>query len=114
MADIPTDGVEIKCTLPETSLESAVTSLHLGDPDRKRAIWFFDSIDSAERRPRLFHEWIVLRLRRKKDGPGESTLKLRPARAELLVDDFRAGAGHFGDRYSVEWDWATTRCSPPA
>ena len=106
MADIPTDGVEIKCTLSDTSLDSAMTSLHLGDPDRKREIWFFDSIDSTQPRPRLFHAGIILRLRRKKDGPGESTLKLRPARAELLIGDFRAGADHFGERYSVEWDWA--------
>jgi hypothetical protein len=106
MADIPTDGVEIKCTLSDTSLDAAMTSLELGDPDRKREIWFFDSIDPAHRRPRLLHAGIILRLRRKKDGPGESTLKLRPARAELLIGDFRAGAGRFGERYSVEWDWA--------
>ncbi len=104
MADIPTDAVEIKCTLSDTSLDSAMTSLHLGDPDRKREFWFFDSIDSTQQRPRLFHAGIILRLRRKKDGPGESTLKLRPARAELLIGDFRAG--HFGKRYSVEYDWA--------
>ena len=84
----------------------SMTSLDLGDPDRKREIWFFDSIDPAHRRPRLLHAGIILRLRRKKDGPGESTLKLRPARAELLIGDFRAGAGRFGKRYSVEWDWA--------
>ena len=53
MADIPTDGVEIKCTLSDTSLNLAMTSLHLGDPDRKREVWFFDSIDQASRRPRL-------------------------------------------------------------
>ncbi len=109
MADTPTDAVEIKCTLSDTSLDSAMTSLHLGDPDRKREIWFFDSIDSTQQRPRLFHAGIILRLRRKKDGPGESTLKLRPARAELLIGDFRAGAGHFGERYSVEWDWANDK-----
>jgi hypothetical protein len=109
MADTPTDAVEIKCTLSDTSLDSAMTSLHLGDPDRKREIWFFDSIDSTQQRPRLFHAGIILRLRRKKDGPGESTLKLRPARAELLIGDFRAGVGHFGERYSVEWDWANDK-----
>ena len=106
MSDIPTDAVEIKCTLSDTSLDSAMASLHLGDSHRKRTIWFFDSIDSTQDHPRLFRAGIILRLRRKKDGPGESTLKLRPARAELLVDDFRAGTGHFGERYSVEWDWA--------
>jgi len=106
MADTPIDAVEIKCTLSDTSLDLAMMSLHLGDPDRKRTVWFFDSIDSTQQGPRLFHAAIILRLRRKKDGPGESTLKLRPARAELLIGDFRAGAGHFGDRYSVEWDWA--------
>jgi len=106
MVDTPIDAVEIKCTLSDTSLDLAMMSLHLGEPDRKRTIWFFDSIDSTERHPRLFRAGIILRLRRKKNGPGESTLKLRPARAELLVDDFRAGAGHFGEDYSVEWDWA--------
>ena len=106
MADTPIDAVEIKCTLSDTSLDLAMMSLHLGDPDRKRTVWFFDSIDSTECHPRLFRAGIILRLRRKKNGPGESTLKLRPARAELLVDDFRAGAGHFGEDYSVAWDWA--------
>jgi hypothetical protein len=109
MADIPTDAVEIKFTLSDTSLDSAMTSLHLGDPDRKRTIWFFDSIDSTQNRPRLFHTGIILRLRRTKDGPGESTLKLRPAQESLLDGDFRAGAGRFGERYSVEWDWANDK-----
>ena len=106
MADTAIDAVEIKFTLSDASLDLAMTSLHLGDPDKKRTIWFFDSVDSMKCHPRLFRAGIILRLRRKKDGPGESTLKLRPARAELLVGDFRAGAGHFGERYSVEWDWA--------
>lgn len=109
MADTPTDAVEIKFTLSDTSLDSAMASLDLGDPDRKRTIWFFDSIDSTQHGARLFLAGIILRLRRKKDGPGESTLKLRPARAELLVGDFAAGVGRFGERYSVEWDWANDK-----
>lgn len=106
MADIPIDAVEIKCTLSDDSLEPAVTSFDLGDPDRKRKIWFFDAIDPERNDLRLLRAGIILRLRRKKDGPGESTLKLRPAQPELLIGDFRAGAGLFGNRYSVEYDWA--------
>ena len=81
-------------------------SFGLGDPDRKRQISFFDSIDPARNDLRLLRAGIILRLRRKTDGPGKSTLKLRPGLAELLVGDFRAGAGRFGKRYSVEYDWA--------
>lgn len=106
MADIPIDAVEIKCTLSDGSLKPAVRSFGLGDPDRKRTIWFFDSIDPERNDLRLLRAGTILRLRRKKDGPGESTLKLRPAQPDLLVGDFRAGGGRFGDRYSVEFDWA--------
>jgi hypothetical protein len=102
----PVDGVEIKCTLSGSSMQPAMSSFDLGDPDRKRKIWFFDSIDPVRNHPRLLRAGIILRLRRKDDDPGESTVKLRPAQAELLVGDFRAGTECFGKSYSVEYDWA--------
>ena len=53
MADIPIDAVEIKCTLSDASLEPAMTSFGLVDPDRKRQIRFFDSIDPVQNELRL-------------------------------------------------------------
>jgi hypothetical protein len=106
MTTTPVDAVEIKCTL-SGSLDAAVASFHLDrDPDREREIWFFDRLDAAGTAPQLLRAGVILRLRRKTEGRGETTLKLRPARAELLVGDFRAGSGQFGENYSVEWDWA--------
>lgn len=106
MTSTPVDGVEIKCTLSGTSLQPAIVSFRLGDPDRKREIWFFDSIDMVHDHPRLLQAGIILRLRRKNDGPGESTVKLRPAQEKRLVGDFRADTDPFGKSYSVEYDWA--------
>jgi hypothetical protein len=103
------DAVEIKCTLSGTALQPAMAAYGLRDPDREREIWFFDSIDAAQDHPRLLQAGIILRLRRENDGSGESTVKLRPAQAELLVRDFRAGTDRFGNSYSVEYDWAHDR-----
>jgi hypothetical protein len=110
MAEITVGSVEIKCTLSGISLEAAIRSFDLSRaPDKTREIWFFDSIDPGTRKPRLLQADIILRLRREKDGSGESTAKLRPAQAERLVGDFRPSHHHFGKRYSVEWDWAHDR-----
>jgi hypothetical protein len=106
MITTPVDAVEIKCTL-SGSLDAAVASFHLDRaPSRERDIWFFDKLDAAGTAPQLLRAGVILRLRRKTGGRGETTLKLRPARADLLVGDFRAGSGRFGESYSVEWDWA--------
>lgn len=110
MAEIAADAVEIKCTLSGLFLESAIKSFGLSRaPDKTREIWFFDSIDPGTGKPRLLEAGIILRLRRKRDDSGESTVKLRPAQAELLDGDFRPSRHRFGKRYSVEWDWAHDR-----
>jgi hypothetical protein len=110
VAETIVDAIEIKCTLSGLSLEAAIKSFGLSRaPDKTREIWFFDSIDPGTGKPRLLEAGIILRLRRKKDGAGESTVKLRPAQAELLDGDFRPSRHHFGKRYSVEWDWAHDR-----
>ena len=109
MSTTPVDAVEIKCTL-SGDLGPAVASFGLGrNPDRKRQIWFFDKLDTTGAEPQLLRAGIILRLRRKKDDDGETTVKLRPARPERLVGDFRAGSGRFGEAYSVEWDWARSK-----
>lgn len=106
MCDAPVDAVEVKCTLSGDGPEPAIASFGLGEPDRRRTIWFFDALDPATGEPRLLRAGVILRLRRRKNGSGETTLKLRPARPELLVGDFRAGVDRFSGRYSVEYDWA--------
>jgi hypothetical protein len=106
MGDIPVDGVEIKCTLSGAALDGGVASFGLQRVAAKRQeVWFFDTIDPVSHDLRLLLAGVVLRLRRKKDRSGTSTLKLRPASPELLVGDFRAGSGRFED-YTVEYDWA--------
>lgn len=68
------DSVELKLTIPDTDLRSAVDSLDL-DPleARMRQVIFFDTPDLT-----LYNNGLVVRSRRMQGGRGDSVVKLRP------------------------------------
>ena len=104
---IAVDGVEIKFTVARAGLDGALASYGLrGGDAKKRDVFLFDELDIATGFPRLLAAAIVLRLRRKKDGSGTTTLKLRPADGYRLTGDFAAGSEAFAD-YTVEVDWSS-------
>lgn len=68
------DSVELKLTVPDSGLRSAVDSLDL-DPleARMRQVVFFDTPDLA-----LYRNGVVVRSRRMQGGAGDTVVKLRP------------------------------------
>lgn len=68
------DSVELKLTVPDSGLRSAVDSLDL-DPleSRMRQVVFFDTPDLT-----LYEKGVVVRGRRMQGGRGDTVVKLRP------------------------------------
>jgi hypothetical protein len=108
------DGVEIKATLSGAQIDAAVASFGLRPADAKRqVVYFFDVVEDTgskdpSRRLRLFTSHVILRVRQRASGKGESTLKLRPADRGRLTGRWAAGSRHDG-KYRVEYDWAAHR-----
>jgi hypothetical protein len=111
---IAVDGVEVKSTLVGPQIEAAIESFGLDSREAaRRIIYFFDVIEDARsqgsRRPlRLLTAGVILRLRRRPNGRGESTLKLRPADPHRLTGRWTTGSEHAGE-YRIEYDWAASR-----
>ncbi|MEJ2887698.1 hypothetical protein [Actinomycetospora aeridis] len=109
MADEPAIGVEVKATLEGDDVARELSALGLsGDGAQRQTIWFFDALDE-DGELRLLTASIIVRLRQKKQGgKWTSTVKLRPAALDRLLDDFAPGSEAFGGDYKVEYDWSAT------
>jgi len=111
---IAVDGVEVKSTLVGPQIVAAIESFGLDSGEApRRVVYFFDVIEDVRsqgpRRPlRLLTAGVILRLRRRPNGRGESTLKLRPADPHRLIGRWAAGTKHGGE-YRIEYDWAASR-----
>ncbi len=74
------DSVELKLTVPDSGLRSAVDTLNLDPLDAEmRQVIFFDTPDLA-----LYSHGVVLRGRRMQRGAGDTVVKLRPLPQDLL------------------------------
>ena len=79
------DSVELKVSVPEVRRRSAVESLRLDPLDGQlRQVFFFDTPDLA-----LNRTGVVVRARRIQRKPGDTVVKLRPFRPELLTPSLR-------------------------
>lgn len=89
------DSVELKLTVPDSGLRSAVNSLDL-DPleARVRQVVFFDTQELT-----LYASGIVIRSRRIQGGAGDTVVKLRP-----LPKGVRLDKGHRPKGLEVEVD----------
>lgn len=89
------DSVELKLTVPDTDLRSAVNSLDL-DPleAQMRQVVFFDTPDLS-----LYTNGVVARGRRMQGGGGDTVVKLRP-----LPKGVRLGKGQRPKGLGVEVD----------
>jgi hypothetical protein len=113
--DMPTH-VELKVSLDAVEADDGMRKLELDkDEARKRTIWFFEGVD-ADGSPGelpLLRRGIILRARGKKDGSGDSTVKLRgpegcldPALWHRRIEAF---GGDAEDDAKIEGDWAADR-----
>lgn len=89
------DSVELKLTVPDSGMRSAVESLDL-DPleARMRQVVFFDTPDLT-----LYNSGVVVRARRMQGGAGDTVVKLRP-----LPKGVKLGKGQRPKGLSVEVD----------
>jgi hypothetical protein len=108
--------VELKVSLEAGEADDGLRKLDLKTDDaKKRTIWFFEGVDadgSPGQLP-LLERGIILRARGKRDGSGESTVKLRgpegcldPARWRARIEKFGSDAK---DNAKIEGDWAADR-----
>jgi hypothetical protein len=79
------DTVELKLTVPESSLRSTVRALEIDPLDAQiRQVFFFDTPDLA-----LNQVGVVARARRIQGKGGDSVVKLRPVVPDMLPQELR-------------------------
>ncbi len=89
------DAVELKLTVPESGMRSAVDSLGIDPLDaRMRQVIFFDTPELT-----LNQAGVVVRARRMQGGTGDSVVKLRP-----LPKGVKVGKGERPKGLSIEVD----------
>lgn len=83
------DSVELKLTIPDSDLRSAVSALHLDPLDAEiRQVFFFDTPDLA-----LNKSGLVVRARRVQRKGDDTVVKLRPVDPHELPAKVRAAQG---------------------
>jgi hypothetical protein len=83
------DSVELKVSVPEVHRRSVVEALRLDPIDAQlRQVVFFDTPDLV-----LNRAGVVVRARRIQRKPGDTVVKLRPFRPELLTPALRRSQG---------------------
>jgi hypothetical protein len=108
------EWVELKVTLGGTQVDTGLRTFDL-DPDgaaaERREIFFCERVGSLSD-PMvlpLFARGIILRIRKIRDGPDDSTVKLRGPEGSVDPELWRVRARAFGDDARIEGDWAADR-----
>jgi len=78
------DGVEIKANVAGADVAAALDVLELDDSTHMR-IWFYEDLRAAVPPFPLFEQHLILRVRVKKNGDTDSTVKLRPCDRSRLT-----------------------------
>jgi hypothetical protein len=100
------ESVEIKVTLAGSNVDKAITRLEL-PPGKGWCILFCDDVTAgvAPLTP-LLNIGVILRVRKKSDANGDSTVKLRPCRWSQLSEDFFNNRKNGQTQLKIEADWA--------
>lgn len=101
---IPVDSVELKVTFPDPARALAAFGQPAEPTKKPRQIWFLD-VRATGGSPRLLAHDVVLRVRRNRDGDGDTTAKLRPVDPDRLTGRWALSHSDHDD-YGVEYDWA--------
>lgn len=106
------DWVELKVTLGADQVDAGLDGFALEPTSaERRSIWFCDWID-AHGGPTmlpLLARGVILRVRKVRGGPDDSTLKLRGPEGCLDPLLWRQRTQAFGDDARIEGDWVTDR-----
>jgi hypothetical protein len=106
------EWVELKVTLGAKQVDAGLAGFGLepGSAER-RSIWFCERIDvhgGPATLPLLAHG-VILRVRKRRDRPDDSTLKLRGPEGSVDPALWRRRTREFGDDARIEGDWVTDR-----
>jgi hypothetical protein len=102
------DGVEIKVSLGERQVATAIEVLDLGGDGQRRSIGFLEDSTVGVELP-LFHQGVVLRVRQVDDGDDDASVKLRPCRRSQLAEPWLGAEEGDGWKLRMEEDWAGPR-----
>jgi hypothetical protein len=100
-------GVEIKVSFDQ-QVARALDALGLDGHGEPRRIGFLEDTTVGVALP-LFHQGIVLRVRRIDDDDDDATVKLRPCRRSQLAGNWLGAEEGDGWKLTVEQDWAGSR-----
>ena len=99
------ESVEIKVTLAGAEIDDAVGRLKL-QGGKAWAVVFCEDVTSAAVATELLDIGVVLRVRRKSQTAGDSTIKLRPSRWSQLHPDYFRSRKDGDEELKIEADWA--------
>ena len=106
------EWVELKVTLGAEHVDAGLTGFALERRSAgRRSIWFCERIDAhggADMLP-LLSRGVIVRVRKIRDSPDDSTLKLRGSEGAVDPRRWRERTRGFGDDARIEGDWVTDR-----
>jgi hypothetical protein len=106
------EWVELKVTLGAQQVDAGLAGFGLDRRSaERRSIWFCERIDvhGGPATLPLFARGIILRVRKKRDSPDDSTLKLRAPEGSVDPGLWRRRTREFGNDARIEGDWVTDR-----
>jgi hypothetical protein len=103
------ETVELKVTVSGAQVPAAIAGLGL-DGGKHWSIHFLEDVTTAVTAATpLLDLAVILRVRRKSDSKGDSTVKLRPCRWSQLGDGFTGNWKDGSTELKIEADWAGSR-----
>lgn len=103
------DAVELKVTVSGIDVDRARAAFGPHNATMRRSSVYFCELPAFGGQRELLDAGLILRMRAHRDGPDDSTVRLRPCRVARLSarwTGFRETAAH---RFRVEGDWAGDR-----
>ena len=97
------DGVEIKANVAGADVAAALERLELDDSSHVR-IWFYEDLRAAVPPFPLFEDHLILRVRVKRNGDTDSTVKLRPCDRSRLTAQWLDTHGDGDLEFTLEQD----------
>lgn len=101
------DGVEVKVNVATNDISDAIVRLRPDDGTAMQ-LWFYEDLTPGIATLPLLHGGVILRLRVRKNGKTESTVKLRPCRLSQLPNDWN---DHPGDNLTISVEEDRSRTS---
>jgi hypothetical protein len=106
------EWVELKATLGAEQVDAGLRGFALEHRSaQRRSIWFCEPLDAygGPTMLPLLARGVIVRVRKIRDSPDDSTLKLRGPEGAVDPERWRQRTRAFGDDARIEGDWVTDR-----